>query len=250
MEEIMKKIVPFKKEIAFTTNLSEITSISLEHSLHVEDENIKGEFIISGDYKMTDTSIDTEEFNFALPFEIEMDDHYDLSHVNVDIDDFYYEIVNNRKLLINIDVLIDKLEEKPLMEEVTETGDDNENRKYELSASADNQDREEVENPFLEVETAIPLEVEKKEDEMNETQEVMVDECQNDEINTLFNQLDDNQDATAIYRVYIIREGDTIESVMQKYGVSKESIAEYNDLNDLKIGDKLIIPANKNAELS
>ena len=246
----MKKIVPFKKEIAFTTNLSEITSISLEHSLHVEDENIKGEFIISGDYKMTDTSIDTEQFNFALPFEIEMDDHYDLSHVNVDIDDFYYEIVNNRKLLINIDVLIDKLEEKPLMEEVTETVDDNENRKYELSASADKQDREEVENPFLEVETAIPLEVEKKEDEMNETQEVMVDECQNDEINTLFNQLDDNQDATAIYRVYIIREGDTIESVMQKYGVSKESIAEYNDLNDLKIGDKLIIPANKNAELS
>ena len=246
----MKKIVPFKKEIAFTTNLSEITSISLEHSLHVEDENIKGEFIISGDYKMTDTSIDTEQFNFALPFEIEMDDHYDLSHVNVDIDDFYYEIVNNRKLLINIDVLIDKLEEKPLMEEVTETVDDNENRKYELSASADKQDREEVENPFLEVETAIPLEVEKKEDEMNETQEVMVDECQNDEINTLFNQLDDNQDATAIYRVYIIREGDTIESVMQKYGVSKESIAEYNDLNDLKLGDKLIIPANKNVELS
>ena len=54
----MKKIVPFKKDIIFKTNLSEIVSISLEHSLHLEkDSLITGEFIISGEYKMTDTSV-------------------------------------------------------------------------------------------------------------------------------------------------------------------------------------------------
>ena len=31
----MKKIVPFKKDINFKTNIAEITSISLEHTLKV-----------------------------------------------------------------------------------------------------------------------------------------------------------------------------------------------------------------------
>ena len=113
----MKKIVPFKKEIIFKTNVSEITSISLEHNLHIEDNNlITGNFIISGEYKVADTSINTEIFNFELPFDINVDDKYDLNNVNVDIDDFYYEIVNNKSIEVNIEVLIDRLVEKPLIE--------------------------------------------------------------------------------------------------------------------------------------
>ena len=44
------------------------------------------------------------------------------------------------------------------------------------------------------------------------------------------------------YRVYILREDDHLETVMQKYGVTREQLEEYNQLGDLKIGDKLIIP--------
>ena len=38
----MKKIIPFKKDITFKTNLSEITSISLEHTLKSTKNSVYG----------------------------------------------------------------------------------------------------------------------------------------------------------------------------------------------------------------
>ena len=109
----MKKIVPFKKEIIFKSNVSEITSISLEHSLNIEDEHlISGEFIISGDYRINDNSTNTEDFLFNIPFDIHMDEKYVLDKAIIDINDFYYEIINSKVLEVNIEVSIDKLEEK------------------------------------------------------------------------------------------------------------------------------------------
>ena len=107
----MKTIIPFKKDIIFKTNLSEITSISLENTLKIEDKTLSGSFIISGDYKITEESKDTENFLYDLPFNIVFDDKYDLSNSIVDINDFYYEIVNDSVLSINIEVLVDKIEE-------------------------------------------------------------------------------------------------------------------------------------------
>ena len=64
----MKQIIPFKKELLFKTKVSEITSISLEHNLSLtEDDLVSGEFVITGDYKMTDASINREKFEFTLP---------------------------------------------------------------------------------------------------------------------------------------------------------------------------------------
>ena len=115
----MKKLIPFKKEIIFKTNLSEITSISLEHTLSILEENlISGEFIISGDYLMNDNSINTESFSFNIPFDIHMDEKYILDKSIIDINDFYYEIINSKVLEVNIEVSIDKLEEKTLIEEM------------------------------------------------------------------------------------------------------------------------------------
>ena len=114
----MQKIIPFKKDIVFKTNLSEITSISLEHSITNDDYLVHGTFTVSGRYKITDTSTTVDDFNFELPFEIKIDDHYDVSKIVIDIDDFYYEIINNNTLSVNIDVLIDKLEEKELEEHI------------------------------------------------------------------------------------------------------------------------------------
>ena len=114
----MKKLVPFKKEIIFKSNLEEITSISLEHSLNIKDDNlISGEFIITGDYKMTDASINREKFDFKLPFDIALDSRYDSKKLIIDIDNFYYEIINSKVLEVNVEVSIDKLEEK-LIEEI------------------------------------------------------------------------------------------------------------------------------------
>lgn len=92
----MKKIIPFKKEIIFKTNLSEITSISLEHTLQVDKNNrVTGEFIVSGEYKMVDTSVNVESFSFNIPFEVNIDEKYIIDNVIVDIYDFCYEIITN-----------------------------------------------------------------------------------------------------------------------------------------------------------
>ena len=73
----MKKLVPFKKDIAFDTNIAEINSISLEYEITNHEESlIAGKFIVSGDYKMTDTSVHLDNFEYELPFNINIDKKY------------------------------------------------------------------------------------------------------------------------------------------------------------------------------
>ena len=55
----------------------------------------------------------------------------------------------------------------------------------------------------------------------------------------------DNSDTYVTYYVYIVKEQDTIDSIMKKYNIDKESISLYNNLEEIKPGMKLIIP-NKN----
>ena len=194
----MKKIIPFKKEIPFN-NIHEILSISLEHNLKKNTNNfITGEFVISGDYRMTDISVNTENFEFKLPFDIELDEKYIIDNAVIDIDDFYYEILNSNTLVINIDVLLDRIEEK---EEVIEI------------------------MPKIEKEEPIKVEVEVP--EVNKEEKI----------------IDDKDFVT--YKIYIIKEGDGVENILKNYNISRELLEEYNDLNDLKIGDKIIIPVDE-----
>lgn len=273
----MKKIVPFKKEITFQTNVSEITSISLEHSLHIEDNNlITGNFNISGEYKIADTSINTEIFNFELPFDINVDDKYDLANVVVDIDDFYYEIINNKSLEINIEVLIDKLIEKPLIEKNEDKTDnlisedvsdimENEKIVVETENNIEDNEEDEIMERCIEKEDILS-----ELDSIDSQEENFVKERKNldeiemnrpleittqqeiksiEKINSLFDNLDSSTETYKTYRVCIIRTGDTIESVLQKYSISKEELEKYNNLSDIKIGDKLIIPSINDAKV-
>ena len=40
----------------------------------------------------------------------------------------------------------------------------------------------------------------------------------------------------------MVREADTIESILEKYQTTREKLQDYNDLTDVKVGSKLIIP--------
>lgn len=213
----MKNIIPFKKDIIFKTNISEVTSISLENSLNLKGDIIKGEFIVSGEYKISDKSESVDPFNLNLPFEIVIDEKYDTSKATIDIDDFYYEIVNDNVLRIAIDVLIDKLEEKPLIEE------------FELIDETPK--RTVLEERCIEEEV-----IEEKPLLQEEKEEVA------DKIESLFNQFSKDSEVYVTYNVFIVREGDTIESILDKYGIELEELKKYNDLSELKLGDKLIIP--------
>ena len=220
----MKNIIPFKKDVIFKTNLSEITSISLENTLNLKDDTISGDFIISGDYKVTDKSTSVEPFNLNIPFEIVLDDRFDTKKATVDIDDFYYEIVNNNVLSVSIDVLVDHLQEKPLieMEELVDvtpvrTVLDLEEEEMENS----------VEERCVEEEDTLP----KRNVENIE-----------EKINSIFSNGTFNDEVYVTYNVFIIRDGDTLDSIMEKYNVTQDELEKYNDLSNLKLGDKLIIP--------
>ncbi len=239
----MKKIIPFKKDIIFKTNVSEITSISLEHTLDIASNNdIGGNFIVSGEYKMTDTSTNVESFSYNLPFHISMDERYILDNIKIDIDDFYYEIINDNVLSINIEVLIDKLEEK-IIEEVREEKEIIEKEPIEEVSEIEKID---LDNNELEEninETNI-LEKEKEEEDKNMSKERCIEpENTVDGRTSLFDNMDSSTETYKSYKVYIIREGDNLESIIEKYSVSKEILEEYNDLKELKIGDKIIIPS-------
>ena len=218
----MKKIIPFKKEIKFNTKIFEITSISLEHNLQKKDNNIiNGNFVVSGNYKVNETSINTERFSYDLPFDINVDEKYMLDNVVIDIDDFYYEIINNKSLEVNIDVLIDHLEEKPLIEE-----------KEIIKEEKDEKKEKEPENVV-------------RDDKKIE----VVEQKSVTKINSLFDNLDSSTETYKTYKVCIMRAGDTIESVLQKYTITKEELEIYNNLSDIKIGDKLIIPYLNNEKI-
>ena len=64
------------------------------------------------------------------------------------------------------------------------------------------------------------------------------------EVKNLFDSFTDNEEY-ATYKVCIVREGDSLESIMMRYNISKEQMELYNDLKEIKIGDKLIIPSVK-----
>ena len=227
----MKKIVPFNKDINFDAYIYEICSISLEHTLSLKENNIiSGNFVITGTYKMTDSSTNVDSFNYNLPFEISIDSKYDTKNLIVDINDFYYEVMDNKVLSVNIDVLIDGLEEKEekVLEEVRKTDI--------LDEKTDEEDKKIVDIDNNEIEN-----IDNKNTETNIKKEVRNDEEKI--VTTIFDDLDCNENYVT-YKVHIVGENDTIESIIQKYNINSSELEDYNNLSDLKLGDKLIIPTN------
>lgn len=225
----MKKIVPFKKNIDLETSVSEINSISLEHTLKLKEENlVSGEFIVSGTYKMTEASLNVDTFEYKLPFDISIDKKYDTKNIEVDINDFYYEVISGKTLSIDIEVSLDNLEEKPKKEErMTE-----EVLEVETEKQPKEEKREENTQVNQMLEEAMPV---------NQTVEETIDNT----VKSIFENLDDNE-RYAVYKVHILKENDTTESIIQDYEITREDLEAYNDLNDLKVGDKLIIPSHEN----
>lgn len=225
----MKKIIPFQKELSFDTKIYEISSISLEHTLKLKEENqISGEFIISGTYKLTEASINVDPFEYILPFSISIDKKYDTKNIDVDINDFYYELSANQILSVNIEVVIDGLEEK---EEIFVTKEKTviPNEPEDIREEVDTKELATEENP----EPVVKTEPQSEEIPRDETAK------------SIFENLDENE-RYSVYKIHIVTENDTIESILQKYQITKEELEAYNDLNDMQIGSKLIIQANEN----
>ena len=239
----MKQIIPFKKELPFMTKVCDITSISLEREINVTEEGIvSGVFHITGDYKMNEGSINREDFSFDLPFDITLDPRYDVNTVNTDIEDFYYDILNEDTLKVNIDLFVEA-------DYLPEPIDVNEEELFDLEdvRVVKEEDNYKEEN------------VRMKEEMIEEIKDDVVDNayhdiCLSDKeearddfsdfATDLFSTLDNTETYTTYY-VYVVKEEDTVDKILIKYGVSREEFECYNDIVEIKPGSKVIIPKKR-----
>lgn len=254
----MKQIIPFVKDISFNTDISEITSIALEHNLQMENaDSIVGNFTISGKYKINDISVNEEVFEKEILFDITLDDKYDASKVKIDIDNFYYEIINDEYLRVHIDVLVQNLvyvkKEVKMIDEV---------EKPELVIpdvpTAEDKKNEERSDDLVENEKEIIKINEEREKENileeknSENSKENIEISENDIIEENRENIASNISASFLnetekyvtYKVHIIRENETIYDIKEKYGIDKEELEKYNSLDNIVIGSKIIIPTN------
>ena len=275
----MRQIITLEKEIAFKTMIGDITSISLEHDLDfISDSEIEGNLIVSGTYKLTEASTIEEDFNYKVPVEIMLTSNLDENKRSIAINNFIYKIVNEEALFITVELLIEGLE-KIEVEEVAlekeevreeeqeevkeesrqevlveeEKSEDNkiseeEKRDDEFLQSMDDNDEVEVlktdeDDNFNFKEEKMQNNIEVV-DNVEKIKEVVNDNNNNKEVmDSIFSIFANTEETYATYSVYILRENDNLEEVINRYKTSREVLAEYNDLDNLRVGSKIIIPS-------
>ena len=161
--------------------------------------------------------------------------------------------MNEDTLKCNIDVLVEGVEEVVLEEDDVEVLDDDERE-----CDGDKKEDKEIEIPIKEDIKDLNTDVEREEvDDDKSVEEVVtinkIDEKVKEEkeandnnssdIGSLFASLDSAEETFTTYSVYIFRREDTLDKVLDKYKITREELCEYNDLDNLEIGSKLIIPS-------
>ncbi len=273
----MKKVVPFTKTISFRTMIAEITDIEVNHTLALnENHEVVGNILVDGKYKMTDASQIEEEFHYKLPFTIDIDERYNLDNLEIIISDFYFEIINEEDLKINVEIEMDGIEENKLpkleekknsLEEVSEVLDTEEdfvrNKEDDILIPVEIEEKKEKlevpqDNPLHKLAEEIKKDIltkdiplvevtkqEAKKEIKKETTSVKQEKDNNTSstnMSSIFSSLASSEETFSTYYVYMVRETDTIESIIDKYQTTKEELQNYNDLTNVKVGSKLIIP--------
>ncbi|MBQ2639936.1 MAG: LysM peptidoglycan-binding domain-containing protein [Bacilli bacterium] len=228
----MKKIISFDKELEFNSIVGDISSISLDHNLKLSDNNIIGELIVSGSYRITEASRLEDNFEFKIPVEIIINEELEPDSVIIEIEDFKYSVQNNDTLVCNIEIKLEgvevvNLEEKEVLvrnNEERECDDDIKEEKYD----------DDIKN--------IEISEEATEEETIDEEENNISDDSN--VSSIFSSLEDSEETFSTYSIYIMQQNDSIENILDKYKITKEELENYNDLSSITSGSKIIIPSN------
>ena len=211
--------IPFTKDIDFEKKVSEITSISLEHETKVEEGVLKGNFIVSGDFKSHEVSINKEPFSYILPFEIDLAEDIDPDTIEFMIEDFTYEIVDNSILRVNIDFNV-------------------------IASLKENVEVEEEEEPLFQDASAAfldeDLDQNNREEKEEAKEEVKQEERESED--TIIKNIKSNGNEYATYHIHMVSDGESVETICTMYNSNVNILQDYNDLSNITAGDKLIIP--------
>lgn len=246
--EIVKSIIPYKKEISFGSKIAEITSMSLEHEMDFNQEEVHGNFIISGDYKSHEVSVNREPFLYKLPFSIELTENIDLDSFQFEITNFSYDVLNDDTVEVDIEFAI-SAEELVLEESQTEVV---EVEPVEISEEADltrllvtpEEEIELVTTMEKESEPEVVEEVieERAEKDIMITDTKVIKEDMKESEETIIQNVNPMDDSYATYHIHIVNSGETVETICTMYHSNLALLSDYNDMSQVAIGDKIIIP--------
>lgn len=233
----MNCIVPFTKNIQFKTNIAEVTSISLEHDYTINEQELLGNFIISGEYKSHEVSVNKEPFEYTLPFNVSLTENINPETLEFEISDFTYDLIDNDTMKIDIDYLI-KADEIERIEEPIELideliSDEPEEETIIEEKQEDRVEEEIIETPTIEEITTADITAEAD----NNREDMQMEKAM------ILNSVSNEEEIFIDYHIHILKETETIESLCSKYETNINLLEKYNDITNLNIGDKIIIPA-------
>ena len=240
----MKSVIPFTKELDFKTKVREITSISLERDFEVEEGSINGNLFVSGEYKSHEVSVNVLPFSFKIPFTIEIPDHLDKDSITIEISDFAYDMVEDSKIKVNIELELEGEEQEGVEEEIEEEKPEVdseeilkmlEEAKEKEDSSFDEErnheeEEEKTEGESEEKDSAIAKE-DVRDQNLKESEEMIIANTQTEEEYTT-------------YHIHMIKEGETVETICTMYNSNLALLGEYNDLTNITPGEKSIIPSD------
>ena len=261
----MRENKHIEKELLFKNNIKDITSISLDSDYKIENSSLVGNFIISGEYKIHEVSINREKFNFKIPFNIEIDKDIDKKTIKLEITNFVYDYKQD-ELIVNIDYEILGDRESVLLFDDEESLDEFLNKREvevidtrldEIKNTTERKSIDKIEEKELDTDIKNKIELSDSQNNTRLDNNDNLDDLENkidiiepkeeerEQINTneIINSIDTNNDKFITYKVYKIHENETLESIVIKYHTTIDDLKEYNDLSNLNIGDKIIIPS-------
>ncbi len=231
----MNQKIEFKKDCMLKTYVSSITDISLTHDYKILDDTIEGYFDVTGSYKVTMSSVETESFMFTIPFTIALSSLIDKDTIDLKLSDFNYSVekdVLHLKMFLDMDY-----QEIEIKEDIK----DNEEIDNMINDLMDKESTTDIKSPS-EFHNEVMLD-----NVIDSKEEVSTKEKVSEKnFNTIFNEVKESNFSK--YKVYIMRSEDTLESILVKYNVTMDEIKEYNDIDNINIGSKIVIPYNKNEQ--
>lgn len=238
----MSEAFVVERDFLFKDSIFEITSISVEHDEDINGSNLEGDFIISGDYRLHEISINKEDFSFKLPFIHEIRSNVNLDTVNLEITDFTYELNNNDELHVHIEYIVSG--EQSLIE----FADEKDLNEFLNKTDAEVVDLTEDEPRFKKVSKEeilnIPAEDSKKEEKEEPKEEIKEDKPSEISTNNIIGSI--NADETYVkYHVHTVMQNDTLEGILDKYKITLTELKKYNTFEALEVNMKLVIPENE-----
>lgn len=231
----MNQKIEFKKDCMLKTYVSSITDISLTHDYKILDDTIEGYFDVTGSYKVTMSSVETESFMFTIPFTIALSSLIDKDTIDLKLSDFNYSVekdVLHLKMFLDMDY-----QEIEIKEDIK----DNEEIDNMINDLMDKESTTNIKSPSeFHNEVMLDNVIDSKEEVSTK------EEVSEKNFNTIFNEVKESNFSK--YKVYIMRSEDTLESILVKYNVTMDEIKEYNDIDNINIGSKIVIPYNKNEQ--